>query len=558
MKAELLAAGFLFKEVAVKTSATQRLLDAAALRLWWAAFGGKLRGVSLGVAAVALGAVLCARLFGVLPQEWFTLRTVAGAAGVSVLGAFVFLRKQAVEQVARVVDARAGSRELFLTAALIERSPGEYRGLVLAQAEERAGQLSAAGLVPLAWGRGARDVLVAFGVLIAAVVWLPRLDPFHAAAKRAVASQQEARLVETKKLTVARKEELKVKGAALNEQVEQALAKLDKELKLAKPEERAANAKKLNEEAQEVGALWKKVTSELPKSTEDGLTKAAQQFGEAQERKAMKELVEQLKKGDGEGLKKAMEAMQQKMQEIAKQPDGAEKQARMEALKKELAQMANTLREQMGDKALNEALARAMEQMDLAKQKGMDAMDAANESLKLSAEELQHLAEMAKDAKNLEDALKNLQAAKALNEKGKLDGKDAEAAGAKTPQDYEQLYKELMAQAGAEGQGNGPPGNGKAGDKPGTGNGGSLGENDAAKSAFKPEKDKTQMGAGKLLMEWKEEGLGEVGAKAGDYENAVRAVKQGVAEAIRNEQVPPGYHGAIQKYFDKLPVKAGK
>jgi hypothetical protein len=35
-------------------------------------------------------------------------------------------------------------------------------------------------------------------------------------------------------------------------------------------------------------------------------------------------------------------------------------------------------------------------------------------------------------------------------------------------------------------------------------------------------------------------------------------VKQSVAEAIRNEQVPPGYHGTIQKYFDKLPENAGK
>jgi hypothetical protein len=32
-------------------------------------------------------------------------------------------------------------------------------------------------------------------------------------------------------------------------------------------------------------------------------------------------------------------------------------------------------------------------------------------------------------------------------------------------------------------------------------------------------------------------------------------VKQGVSEAIRNERVPPGYHGAIQKYFDNLPEK---
>jgi hypothetical protein len=56
-------------------------------------------------------------------------------------------------------------------------------------------------------------------------------------------------------------------------------------------------------------------------------------------------------------------------------------------------------------------------------------------------------------------------------------------------------------------------------------------------------------------MEWKEEGAGEIGGKAGDDNDAVRTVKEGVAEAIRNERVPPGYHGAIQKYFDKLPEK---
>ena len=63
------------------------------------------------------------------------------------------------------------------------------------------------------------------------------------------------------------------------------------------------------------------------------------------------------------------------------------------------------------------------------------------------------------------------------------------------------------------------------------------------------------MGAGKLLMQWKEEGKGETGQKADDYQAAVRSVKEGVAEAIRNERIPPGYHGAIQKYFDRLPEK---
>ena len=227
--------------------------------------------------------------------------------------------------------------------------------------------------------------------------------------------------------------------------------------------------------------------------------------------------------------------------------------------------MANQLREQLGDKAINEALARAAEQLGMAKGKGLskDALDAANESLNLSKDELQRLAEMFKDAQDLENALKNLASAKQLNDLGKLDGKDAQDAGANSQEDYEKLYEEAMrriAEMGdgdgdGDGKGDGKGGSGKAGKNPGIGKGGTVGEDDTTKSGFTKEKDKVQLGAGKLLMEWKEEGVGETGGKTGGYNEAVRAVKQGVAEAIRNERVPPGYHGAIQKYFDRIPEK---
>ncbi|MEO6785966.1 MAG: hypothetical protein ABI318_07515, partial [Chthoniobacteraceae bacterium] len=177
-------------------------------------------------------------------------------------------------------------------------------------------------------------------------------------------------------------------------------------------------------------------------------------------------------------------------------------------------------------------------------------------------DELKRLGEIFKDAQNLEDALKNLAAAKQLNELGKLDGKDARDAGANSQQDYQKLYDEAMRRlaemggGGGEGGGQGDKaGRGKAGKNPGIGKGGTVGEDDSAASAFKKEKAKTQLGAGRLLMEWKEEGVGDTGSKAGEYNDAVRAVKQGVAEAIRNERVPPGYQGAIQKYFDNLPEK---
>jgi hypothetical protein len=83
-----------------------------------------------------------------------------------------------------------------------------------------------------------------------------------------------------------------------------------------------------------------------------------------------------------------------------------------------------------------------------------------------------------------------------------------------------------------------------------------MGEDPNAKTAMKDEKEKSQLGAGKLLMQWKEEGVGEIGQRNADYQAAIRAVKEGAAEAIRNEQIPPGYHTAIQKYFDRLPAEA--
>ncbi len=541
-------------------SATDRLLRSAAMRMQTATFGRRLHVSALALSALMFAALLCARLLALLPNAWFTPLTVCAVPALALAVAVILMRKPAPPLVARTLDARAQSKELFLTAALIEKSPGEYRDIVLSQAEERAATLQAPRLFPLNWLPGARNIALALTVLVAGAVWLPRLDPFKMDEKRNEVTKQEARLAETKKITAIRKEELKEKGDTLSEQVDQALAKLDKTLKEVKPQERELNAKKLNEEAQDFSELWKKAAAQIPK---DALEKAAQQFGDTQQRQAMKELLDKLKKGDAEGLKQAMEKLRQQMEQIAKQPEGAEKNEQLEKLAKELGQMANQLREQLGDKALNEALARAAEQLGMAKGKGLskDALDAANESLNLSKEEAQRMAEMFKDMENLEDALKNLAAAKQLNELGKLDGKDAQDAGANSQQDYQKLYDEAMrriAEAGegtGDGQGKGQGGRGKSGPNPGIGQGGTVGEDESAESKFKKEKDKIQLGAGKLLMEWKEEGVGETGRKAGDYNDAIRAVKQGVAEAIRNERVPPGYHGAIQKYFDRLPEK---
>ncbi|MEO6787877.1 MAG: hypothetical protein ABI318_17270, partial [Chthoniobacteraceae bacterium] len=325
-------------------SATQRLLHAAGARMTLAAFGKRFHFSALVAAGLALAMLLCARLLGALPNVWFTPLTICTAPALALIVALALTRCPDSSHIARAVDARAGTRELFLTVAMIADAPGEYRGIVVAQSEERAAELQPARLFPLHWLPGARDVALAMLALIASALWLPRLDPFKMDEKRNELTKQEARLAETKKITAIRKEELKEKGAALTGQVDQALAKLDKMLKGVKPQERELNTKRLTEEAQDFSELWRNVAAQVPK---DALENAAQQFGDTQQRQAMRELLDKLKKGDAEGLKQAMEKLRQQMQEIAKKSDSAEKKEQLEKLAKELGQMANQLREQL-------------------------------------------------------------------------------------------------------------------------------------------------------------------------------------------------------------------
>lgn len=238
--------------------------------------------------------------------------------------------------------------------------------------------------------------------------------------------------------------------------------------------------------------------------------------------------------------------MREAMKKLAAMPDSAEKRAAMEQLQQKLNAMAEAMKQQMNSPALNAALQRAMQQLDLAKlsQLSKDAMDAAQDSLNLSEEEMEKLAQSMKDAKALEEALKNLQMAKKLAGDCKLGGEDCKNCTSMS--DYAALFASLCKSNGI-GPGMGPAGN--------PGAGGRAPEDDSLTSSFQPEKEQSKFAGGKSLLQWKTSEVGETGARAEDYREAIRDVKQRVSEAIVNEQVPPGYQSAIQKYFDSLPEK---
>jgi hypothetical protein len=123
----------------------------------------------------------------------------------------------------------------------------------------------------------------------------------------------------------------------------------------------------------------------------------------------------------------------------------------------------------------------------------------------------------------------------------KLDGEACE--GCQSMADYAKLYEQLLAQMGGIGPGMGDQGIGEGGKAP---------EDDTVDSGFKTERTKTTITAGKVLLSLKTRGVGEKGDAKTSYRDAVKAVKQGVSEAILTEQIPPGYHDGIRNYFDSI------
>jgi hypothetical protein len=176
-------------------------------------------------------------------------------------------------------------------------------------------------------------------------------------------------------------------------------------------------------------------------------------------------------------------------------------------------------------------------------------MESMKESMELAKMELQEIAQSARDLKELEKALQTAQMAKKANENGELDGQECEDCV--SLEDYQELYKELLAEMGlTEGDGEG------MGNR-GMGEGDIAPEDDAAKTGFKTEKSKSAVTAGKVLLSMQTKGLSDTGEAEQNYTGAMEQIQQGVSEAILQEQVPPGYHEEIKKYFDTLKPAEG-
>jgi hypothetical protein len=356
---------------------------------------------------------------------WFTPVTVLAVPGAAVLLSLVFSRTPGAAESARLVDTRAGTDDLFLTAVMIEESAGEYKPLVIRDAEEKAGLIEPRKVVPYRWAPKARIAVLVLMVLLAAVLFLPQWDPFGREEQRQRAAQREERLKDSQEATQKRIAVLKKKkgSAPRSEEVEKAVNELKKTLNEMKPAEKKKNTRKLQFAQKELGKLWRKTSQEKLKDAL-GRDKAGQSFGKGDPKNFTK-WKQELREGSASSIKKELARLQRLTRDLEKTPDPVRRQKLREQIRRSLEDLARFSEKELKSRQLSAAIARALEQLDMSGLKGLskEALEALRKTMKLTQEELERLAQAARDLKSLEETLKMLQLARRLNDLKGIDGK---------------------------------------------------------------------------------------------------------------------------------------
>ncbi len=532
-------------------SATTRVLRRVARRQRLAAVGRLAFLLSLVLAGAYAAAFATSRLLALIP-EWSDPATLLAVPAGAVLLALALHRRPDPADTARRIDRHAGSKDLFLTATLLERSAGRFKPIVVRQAEQRAATIAPERVVPYRWERRGALCAAVLGALLLAIHVVPQLDPFGKEEQRQKAEALRRDLVEARKATALRVALLQRKNpkAKTSEQAERALDDLKKTFKAMKPKKTQANLQRIRTAQQQLGELWKLRSQQRLNEAFDR-ARQSQTLGAAQGAKAL-DWKRRLQRGDPSGLQKEIDEVHRKIAQLQKTTDSAERGKLQEDVRRRLGGLKDFLANNATSKPMEEATRRALEQLTMGdhKQLSKEALEALKESLDLAKLELDNVGQAIRDLKALEEGLRAAQLARQANKQcGGLDGKDC--AGCKSLGDYEDFFKQLMegTETAKIGPGMGSKGIGKGGEAP---------EKPEEETDYTPERSRSAFHAGKILLQWKTHGLSDPGAVKRDYEKHVADIKQAASEAVLHEQVPPGYHDAIRKYFDTMEVAGDK
>ena len=536
--------------------ATQKLLRRVARRQRAASMGRRAHVFLLLLAGVYCLGLLASRLLAVLP-DWFGWPTLLGVpAAAAVLGALLH-RRPAERETARLVDTRADTHDLFLTSVLADESPGEYKPLVLGQAERRAASVEPRDVVPCSWRLKAAQAALVVVLLLLGVWFLPQLDPFGKEKGREELARRRQQLEQAGEEAERRAVLLKKKrpDAEVSKAAEQAIRDLKAELAAMKPSEAARNRDRLAAVQQRLNRLWRERSTErLRDSLARGRT--AQQFGAAKgEHDA--EWRRQLRQGDTSGMQNSLDEVKEQARQLERLSDPDAQRELRNDMRRRLKDMERFTTANANSQSLGKGLKRALEQLGESKtpQLSDEALEALKKTLEATKLEAASLGQAIRDVEAIEKALKLVQLAKRLNELKGLDGKACQGGGKleELAQRLGVLVAQLQGIQVVRVPGTGQGRKGEGGKGKGRGEGGAAKEDPKTKTKFQPQLSRSAIRAGKTLLLMKQrDPKAEVGKAKDDYQRGVEAVKRGVGEAILKERVPPGYHEAIKKYFDTL------
>jgi hypothetical protein len=571
----------------VPLATTPRLLKRVSFRLDLASiFDCFHRYCAVGL-GVYLAALLLSRLSG-YGVGLFSIWSLALVPALSLLLSFLLHRRPTAVDAARAVDTYGGTKDLFLTAALLEKAAGEYQPLVAQAAEQAAPQIAPVKVVPFAFEKPLGRL--AGGVVLAALAlqFFPQLDPFGEVEQARKLADKQRALDDSREATAARKTQLKTEmepqEGEVSEETKQALEGLKAALNKMKPLEKSENARALAAQQKQLGEKWRQLANDKLKELFSH-SPQEQQLGASGNREKMEKWTQELQEGSSANLQKELDAAMEDLQRLMQSQDPVEKSQLEQQLRKKLKELNQFATDRVDSKPLNAALQRTLKQLEMSKMEGIDPKEAAEamrESLELAKQELQEVAQSATDLEKLEEALKMVQMAKELNQREKLDGEETE--GFSELGDYEEYYQQLAEELGigqqgdqvamgegagegegevagegqgegeGEGEGQGESGNEGEGEGNGLGNrgqgrGGVAPEDDSIETGFRTELSKSAVTKGKTLMTMKTKGLSEKGDDKARFQQILKQGEQGLQEAIEQEQIPPGYVDGIKTYF---------
>ncbi len=529
---------------------SKNMLDRVRGRTRLAGYGSMFYLLLLVLAGVYLLLFVAARLLNLLPAGWADWTTLGAVPAVALIAAAFLHRRPNMRDAARLVDERMGTKDLYLTVATIDSAPGEYKPLVVDAAESQAPRIRPQTVVPYDPWPKTGQALAAMGVLAVLVMSPLNFDPFGFNEQREQLAKQQEELKKQTEDAADRAKRLEDKkvSAKRSKATESAVENMKLSLNKMKPNKSGENLRKLVELQKQLERQHlDKLNKQQRDRTAAALTKrsTAQRLGGGQSDSKMKKLAKEFAAGKTDGLKKELEKLKEMADELAKTKDPAKQAQLRKKMEEGLKDISELLNQQGGSQQLQQALSQALSQLDMSGMEGLSqqALQSLQQSLQLSQLELDALSQNLSDMQALEQAMQLLQQAKMLNNMEPLDG--GQCGSCKSMADYAALYAQMISQCQGQGSGGGMSG-------PGQGQGNIAPEDPGQVTKFKDEKARTHMTEGKILMQWKTEEMGPKGQVKENYRQTVRRIKQRVSEAINNEEVPPGYHGSIKKYFERI------